>query len=51
MVLLYRDIKVDLLTYDQIYGSDKLKIFSKLGAYATITDYAILLGGYVNNNK
>lgn len=42
--------KWDLLTYDQIYGSKQLDIFKKYGTKVAITDFAILLDGFVLNN-
>lgn len=38
------------LTDDQIFGTSKLEIFDKIGTQAAITDFAILLGGYVSDN-
>lgn len=38
------------LTDEQIFGTDKLNIFKKYGEQSTITDYAILLGGYAISN-
>ena len=35
------------LTIEQLLGENKLKIFNKIGYSAHITDFAILLGGYV----
>lgn len=35
---------------DQIFGTSKLEIFDKIGTQAAITDFAILLGGYVSDN-
>ena len=35
-------------TYEQIFGSNKLEIINKRGTKAAITDFSILLGGYVS---
>jgi len=40
-----RECEITLLTYEQILGKKKLKIFNKIDASASITDFAILLGG------
>ena len=37
------------LTEEQIFGKEKLEIFEKYGTKAAITDFSILLGGYVSN--
>lgn len=37
------------LTEEQIFGDSKLKIFERRGTKAAITDFAILLGGYVSD--
>ena len=34
----------------QIFGENRLEIFEKYGTKAAITDFSILLGGYVDNN-
>lgn len=39
------------LTDDQIFGNNKLEVFDKIGTQAAITDFSILLGGYVSNNN
>ena len=39
------------LTKNQVTGPNRLKIFDKIGASAYITDFAILLGGYVEASK
>lgn len=38
------------LTQEQCFESDKLDILEKRGTRAAITDFSILLGGYVSNN-
>lgn len=35
------------LTEEQCYGNDKLDILKKRGATATMTDFSILLGGWI----
>ena len=35
------------LTEEQCYGNDKLDILKKRGATATMTDFSILLGGWM----
>ena len=40
-----------LLDIDKIIGKEKSVIFKKYGTEAAITDFAILLGGYVSNNE
>ena len=39
-----------LLEQEQIFGKNQLDIFKKYGVTASITDFAILLGGYVDGN-
>ena len=38
------------LTEDQIFGNNQLDIFKKYGTKCAITDFSILLGGYVSSN-
>lgn len=38
-----------LLTEEQIFGSDKLDVLKKRGTKSAITDFSILLGGYVSD--
>ena len=38
------------LSEEQIFERDKLSVIEKRGTKAAITDFAILLGGYVNDN-
>ena len=38
--------EVTLLSREQIFEDNKLDIFKKIDASATITDFAILLGGF-----
>lgn len=38
---------ITLLTEEQIYGKNQLDIIKKYGSKCAITDFAILLGGYV----
>ncbi len=38
------------LTEEQCFGDDGLDIFKKRGSKAAITDFAILIGGYVSND-
>ena len=40
----------DFLKEEQVFGENRLKIFEKYGTKAAITDFSILLGGYVNND-
>ena len=37
------------LTKEQCFGSEKLDILKKRGTKAILTDFSILLGGYVND--
>ena len=39
--------KLTFLTYDQVYGPNRLSIFDKVGVEAPISDFAIVLGGKV----
>lgn len=39
--------ELTLLEVDQIIGNDKLQIFKQIGPTAELTDFSILLGGYV----
>ncbi len=41
--------KVTLLSREQVFGKDEINIFNKIGRSATITDFAVLLGGFENN--
>ena len=41
--------KFTFLTEEQCFGSDKLNILEKRGTKAAISDFSILLGGYVDN--
>ena len=36
---------------DQIWGNTQLEVFKKIGTKCTPTDFAILLGAYVNNDN
>lgn len=38
------------LTEEQIFGSNQLDIIKKRGTKAAITDFSILLGGYVSDD-
>ncbi len=38
------------LTEDQIFGNNQLDILKRYGTKCTITDFSILLGGYVSSN-
>ena len=38
------------LTKDQIFGNNKLDIISRYGTKCAITDFSILLGGYVSQD-
>ena len=42
-------MEVTLLGKEQVFGEDRLKIFDEYGTMAAITDFAILLGGFVAN--
>ena len=39
------------LTEEQCFGSDKLNILEKRGTKAAISDFSILLGGYVDDDE
>lgn len=39
------------LTEEQIFGSNSLDIMKKYGTACAITDFSILLGGYVASNS
>ena len=39
------------LTKEQVFGDNKLNIFERYGTNAAITDFAILLGGFVSNEN
>ena len=39
------------LTDEQIYGNNKLDIISRYGTKCAITDFSILLGGYVSQDR
>ena len=41
--------KLTFLEEDQIFGGKQLEIFKKRGTLSAITDFAILLGGYVSD--
>ena len=41
---------ITFLTSEQIFGDKKLDILKKYGESCAITDFSILLGGYVNND-
>ena len=41
--------EVTLLSYEQVDGESKSNIFKKIDCRATITDFAILLGGIKSN--
>ena len=43
--------KFTFLTEEQCFGSDKLNILEKRGTKAAISDFSILLGGYVDNDE
>ena len=43
-------IDFSFLDNEQVFGKNSLKIFEKYGTKAAITDFSILLGGYVNNH-
>ena len=38
-----------ILKVEQIYGDSALEVIKKSGTRAVITDFSILLGGYVSN--
>lgn len=40
---------ITLLTKEQIFGAKKLKIFKKRDVNAAITDFSLILGGYVSS--
>lgn len=37
------------LTQEQCFGREQLKVLQKKGTKAAITDFSILLGGYISN--
>ena len=39
------------LTEEQCFGNDKLDILKKRGTQAAITDFSILLGGWVSTSE
>lgn len=39
------------LTEEEIFSEKKLRIFRKYGTKAAITDFSILLGGFVSSNE
>lgn len=41
---------ITLLKHEQLFGRKKLDVFKYNGVAASITDFAILLGGYVNHS-
>ena len=41
--------KFTFLTEEQCFGTDKLDIFEKRGTKAAITDFSVLLGGWVSD--
>ena len=43
------DSNITFLTEEQIFGDKQLDILKKYGTACAITDFSILLGGYVNN--
>ena len=43
--------EVTLLSRKQIFGENKLNIFNRINASATITDFSILLGGYYGTSR
>jgi len=44
------DIEFTFLTEEQIFGDDQLDILKKYGTKCAITDFSILLGGYVSDH-
>ena len=42
--------KLTFLTQEQCFGINQLDILEKRGTRAAITDFSILLGGYVSDN-
>ena len=42
--------KITFLTKDQVFGDDKIDIIKQYGSKCSITDFAILLDGFVLNN-
>lgn len=43
--------EMTFLNRDQIFGSDALSLFKHYGTKCAITDFSILLGGYVDNDN
>ena len=44
------DSNITFLTEEQIFGDKQLDIFQKYGPACAITDFSILLGGFVSND-
>ena len=43
-------LDLTFLTKEQIFGDNKLEILKKYGTRCVITDFSILLGGYVSSD-
>lgn len=43
-------MNITFLTEEQIFGRNKLDIINKRGTKAAMTDFSILLGGFVSDN-
>lgn len=41
---------ISLLSFEQVFGNDKLGVLKRYGLGAPITDFAIFSGGYVDDN-
>ena len=47
---MHQPLDFTFLTVDQIFGNSQLEILQKYGTKCAITDFAILLGGYVSSD-
>ena len=44
-----QNLDFTFLTEEQVFGDNRLEIFDKYGTKASMTDFSILLGGYVSS--
>lgn len=49
VITMFQNSEITFLTEDQIFGSNTLRIFKEYEKKAGITDFSILLGGYVDD--
>ena len=47
----YGTNEITLLSEEQVFGSNKIDVIEQLGKKCEISDFAILLGGYVSDNE